>query len=582
MFSSIRTKLWLCVGLGFIGFAIATMATYLSNTQLSTSLDDVRSRDFPLAMKSAQVLNLYKQQQRLYEEAVLIGDEDAVVEAEEHGQLVYTSLQEMIQIDDRQKVILSPLADQLKNYTVQATRNYGLLAEGEEGEDLIEDIQRTGQIQRELLGQLEELAENMKQLVESKIAENGTVAVKNSSTQIWIFLVVLVLSAVAIRILSNRLLIDPILRIRTMVGKLREGDVADENRLELVATDEIGDLAAELNKLADRMLERSKLAQDISTGNLNVEVALESDKDVLGRALDGMVKSLEQIAQRLSEATTNVAGGAGQISLSCQTLSDGSSQQAASVEEVSAAMSQMLANVKQSGMNAQETDRMSREAADEALTGGEAVQETVCAMREITGNVSIIEEIARQTNLLALNAAIEAARVGEQGRGFAVVAGEIRKLAERSQGAAAQIGEMSTSSIEVAEKAGTMLESLVPKIQKTAELVQEIVASSKEQEAGTDQVSSAIQKLDQVIQENSASAEEMASTAEELSAQAEQLQVMTGFFKMENSKQNGRLVVVPSTESQGERNEESAFQKSLPEVENFAATDELDEQFQTF
>jgi methyl-accepting chemotaxis protein len=158
-------------------------------------------------------------------------------------------------------------------------------------------------------------------------------------------------------------------------------------------------------------------------------------------------------------------------------------------------------------------------------------------MKQIASKISIVEEIARQTNLLALNAAIEAARAGEHGKGFAVVASEVRKLAERSQTAAGEISKLSKSSVEVAEKAGSMLTKLVPDIQKTSELVQEISASSKEQAGGADQINGAIQQLNKVIQQNAGAAEEMASTAEELSSQAEQLQGTISFFKTNNEEQ---------------------------------------------
>jgi methyl-accepting chemotaxis protein len=154
-------------------------------------------------------------------------------------------------------------------------------------------------------------------------------------------------------------------------------------------------------------------------------------------------------------------------------------------------------------------------------------------MKEIATKISIIEEIARQTNLLALNAAIEAARAGEHGKGFAVVASEVRKLAERSQAAAGEIGTLSTRSVQVAETAGEMLTKMVPDIQKTAELVQEISAASREQDTGTEQINKAIQQLDQVIQQNASASEEMASTSEELSGQAEQLKATISFFRID-------------------------------------------------
>jgi len=193
-------------------------------------------------------------------------------------------------------------------------------------------------------------------------------------------------------------------------------------------------------------------------------------------------------------------------------------------------MEEMSSNIKQNADNAHQTEKIALKAAEDAREGGKSVTETVAAMKEIATKISIVEEIARQTNLLALNAAIEAARAGEHGKGFAVVASEVRKLAERSQTAAAEIRELSASSVEVAEKAGEMLTRIVPDIQKTAELVQEINAASNEQNTGTEQINKAIQQLDQVIQQNASSTEEIASTAEELSSQAEQLHDSIGFF----------------------------------------------------
>jgi methyl-accepting chemotaxis protein len=183
-----------------------------------------------------------------------------------------------------------------------------------------------------------------------------------------------------------------------------------------------------------------------------------------------------------------------------------------------------------------QTEKIALKAADDAREGGKAVNETVSAMKDIASKISIIEEIARQTNLLALNAAIEAARAGEHGKGFAVVAAEVRKLAERSQDAAGDINQLSTTSVEVAEKAGEMLTQIVPDIQKTADLVQEISAASNEMNSGAEQINRAIQQLDQIIQQNAGSAEELASTSEELSGQAEQLKDSVEFFKVGDGK----------------------------------------------
>jgi methyl-accepting chemotaxis protein len=212
-------------------------------------------------------------------------------------------------------------------------------------------------------------------------------------------------------------------------------------------------------------------------------------------------------------------------------VSKGASSQAASAEEASSSMEQMVSNIKQNADNAQTTDKIANKSSQDAQDSGKSVLEAVVAMKEIASKISIIEEIARQTNLLALNAAIEAARAGEHGKGFAVVASEVRRLAERSQKAAAEINGLSTSTLKVSEKSGEMLNKLVPDIQKTAELVQEITAASKEQDTGSSQINQALQQLEKVIQENASASEEMASTTEELTGQADQLVSALSFFR---------------------------------------------------
>ena len=275
------------------------------------------------------------------------------------------------------------------------------------------------------------------------------------------------------------------------------------------------------------------IAQKIADGDLTVEFESSGKAETgLFAAMKDMVEKLRTIVVEVKSASDNVTSGSQQMSSSSEEMSQGATEQAANAEEASSSMEQMAANIRQNSDNAQQTDKIAVKAAKDAQEGGESVSQAVVAMKEIAGKISIIEEIARQTNLLALNAAIEAARAGEHGKGFAVVAAEVRKLAERSQAAAGEISDLSASSVEVAEKAGEMLKQLVPDIQKTAELVQEINAASNEQNSGAEQINKAIQQLDQVIQQNAGASEEMSSTAEELASQAEQLQDTIGFFKV--------------------------------------------------
>ncbi|MEO5366747.1 MAG: methyl-accepting chemotaxis protein, partial [Magnetococcus sp. WYHC-3] len=284
-----------------------------------------------------------------------------------------------------------------------------------------------------------------------------------------------------------------------------------------------------------------ELAHQVARGDLTM--TFDPHRPPLGihGAMRHMVEQLGQTVRCLQEVGEQVVNGSGHVNANAQSVSAGATQQAASVEQTSAAMEQMTSNIQQNTDNALATETMAKQAADGAQKSGDAVGRAVGAMREIAQRISIIEEIARQTNLLALNAAIEAARAGEHGKGFAVVAAEVRKLAERSQKAAGEINQISHSSVQVAEEAGSLLAHLVPDIRKTADLVQDIATGSREQSQGADQINSAIQQLDQVIQQNASAAEQMSATATELSAQAERLQRAIAFFNLSVSTPTARV-----------------------------------------
>ena len=318
----------------------------------------------------------------------------------------------------------------------------------------------------------------------------------------------------------------------------------------LIADNYNGDFNAiknNLNVLIEAINRITTAAREVAQGNLMVDLKERSSEDELMHALSAMVGKLTHVVAEVKQAAGNVASGASQMSASSEGMSQGASEQAAAAEEASSSMEEMSSNIRQNADNAIQTEKIAIKSSVDAKEGGKAVAATVQAMKEIADKISIIEEIARQTNMLALNAAIEAARAGEHGKGFAVVASEVRKLAERSQNAAGEISELSASSVEVAERAGNMLASILPDIQRTAELVQEISAASKEQDTGAEQINKAIQQLDQVIQQNAAAAEEMASTAEELSSQADQLINTIGFFKLDSAEANFRQQSLPTT-----------------------------------
>lgn len=279
------------------------------------------------------------------------------------------------------------------------------------------------------------------------------------------------------------------------------------------------------------------LADRIAGGDLTgtIDASFLKRRDEIGRlarSLEAMNGQLGDIVRSINLSTISIDDEANQVSASAQSVSEGAARQAAGVEELSSSMEEMVSGIRQNADNATETGRISAGAADEGAKGGKSVAETVVAMKQISGKIAIIEEIARQTNLLALNAAIEAARAGDAGKGFAVVAGEVRKLAERSQVSAAEITELSAKSVSVAEDAGKIIDSIVPDIRKTNELVQEIIASNREQESGSGQINSAVLQLDQVIQQNASAAEQLSAMAETLAAQAKSLRDTVGFFRI--------------------------------------------------
>ncbi|MCQ2982613.1 MAG: methyl-accepting chemotaxis protein [Treponemataceae bacterium] len=353
--------------------------------------------------------------------------------------------------------------------------------------EAFQDVATSGLLPEDVSAQMSEWAQGMR---------------KGAFSQDMVLLVlgyVLVSLSVWIGYLTARFIVDPIVAFDKELKKVASGDLTVEGRDE---------------KLHEKNMKRKDEIHDLCV------------------SVDTLTGNLRQVLSIVKQAGDNVASGASQISTGSQAISADCAAQASFAEEISSTVEEMASNITRNSDNASQTDGIAQRVLEESRKGSVAVGQTVDAMHAIADKIQIIEDISNQTNRLALNAAIEAARAGEAGRGFAVVASEVRKLAERSQVSAAEIAELSVQSVQVAEQTGAIFEGLVPDIEKTAELIQEIAAAAREEDIGAKQINKAVIELDTTVQKSATGSEEFASLSEEMASQASQLLETLSYFKL--------------------------------------------------
>ncbi len=323
-----------------------------------------------------------------------------------------------------------------------------------------------------------------KEAVINKNSENGLVMVTMSS-------VVVIIISIFFAFVITKGLVNPILKSVAFTQKIAEGDLTAS--IDIDQKDEIGELVCSMTSMKDK---------------------------------------LKAVISDVVEGADNIARGSSQVSNASQQLSQSASEQASSIEEVASTMEEITVNTSQNTANANKTSKMAMSAQGSILNAGKMSEETLHANKQISQKISIVSDIAVQTNILALNAAVEAARAGENGRGFAVVASEVRKLAERSKTAAEEIVFLASESFELADANGKSMKDILPQVDETTSLINQISSASMEQTHGANQVNEALQQLSSIIQQNAAASEELASSSEEMSSQAEQLKALANFFKV--------------------------------------------------
>ena len=589
-------------GILLFGYFVSMVLGVIMGRHTENRLYEVENIWFPAAMQSQQNVSAFNNQISLYGEAVIAGDSDLLAEAEQRAVEVTQTLDSIAELGGLPLDYLTQLQEtrqQFASFTATAQDLYARMSSSSSDEDDLSALAGLQQQASSLAQQSEELQNTFKSIetesterLKTEISNIRTRSRQNGYLSGIVFIAVAGLALWTMSLLMKKSIIRPVASLVEVANAIANGDVTQQ--LHIASHDEIGELAKAFQRMNETIRavleETERVIQAIQAGDLQTgsqtaafhgswhelvegmnqireafiapitmtamslrqiaqgRIPSETDEEYQGDFnkmrddLNVLIRTVRSFTIDIRGAAGEVASGSQNLSVGSEQMSQGASRQAATAEEVSATMEQITANIRQNADNAAQTETIALQSAEEARQSGQAVVKTVTAIKEIAEKIQIIEEIAQQTNMLSLNATIEAAKAQEHGKGFAVVAAEVRSLAKHTRDAAEEINRLANSSVTVAEDAGDMLRQLVPNIEKTAQLVQEISAASREQKIGVGQVNQAIQQLDQVIQQNAATAEETASTAEELSQQSEQLQQTAAFF------QESQAVLSPTDE----------------------------------
>ena len=426
---------------------------------------------------------------------------------------------------------------------------------------LMDDLTVKRQESATILGDLAEATSIAGASTSQTVATANSLIVATANWTIIVGLLASILLGVVVALILIRSITGPLGLVTALSRKVTKGDFAID-RTNVKSRDELGLLIESFYDMVEGLKAKASLIESIANGTLTNNIPLASDEDGLGRSLQRMQSSLNEILTQVNVAVDQMASGSDQVSTAAQSLSQGATEQASSLEEISASANEIHSQSKQNAENATTANQLAKQASQAAQQGNQQMKDLMGLLEKMTKSsedtktiVKTIDDIAFQVNLLALNANVEAARAGKYGKGFAVVAEEVRNLAVRSAAAVSETTRMVEESIRniqdvnaTAQKTGDQLQGILGNANKVADFLEEIAASSQEQARAMGQINGGLDQIDQVTQSNTASAEESASASEELSGQAQQLKVMVSRFQLSDEALEKAKARVATTE----------------------------------